>query len=210
MKTLIVAATYPEVSVLCEHFQLPKQELMSAEHFDVLITGVGMTATAFALGRQLNTSYDLVLNLGIAGAYLAEIPLGTVLQINEDTFSELGAESGSQFIPIDELGFGKSTFNEILPPSGPIATGLRAVRGITVNRVHGNRQSIQQIQERLDPATESMEGAAVFMACKRDSIPCLQIRSISNYVEERNTGSWNIPLAISMLNLWAIRFLTIA
>jgi futalosine hydrolase len=31
-------------------------------------------------------------------------------------------------------------------------------------------------------------------------IPCIQLRSISNYVEPRNRSNWNIPLAIKALN----------
>jgi futalosine hydrolase len=32
-------------------------------------------------------------------------------------------------------------------------------------------------------------------------VKCLQIRSISNYVELRNKENWNIPLAINNLNI---------
>jgi futalosine hydrolase len=45
-----------------------------------------------------------------------------------------------------------------------------------------------------------MEGAAVFYVCLNENIPVLQIRSISNYVEDRDTTKWDIPLAIKQLN----------
>ena len=208
MKTLVVAATFPEVSGLCEHFHLTEDKLMQAPNFDILITGVGMTATAFALGSTLNPSYGLVINLGIAGTYQRDIALGTLVQVTEDIFSELGAESPSGFLTIEKLGFGKSRFQEINAEK-PFKTDLLQVNGITVNRVHGTKESIKETQERLNPDTESMEGAAVFYACEQMEIPCLQIRSISNYVEERNTASWEIGKAIRNLNAWAIRFLTI-
>lgn len=210
MKTLIVAATYPEVSLLCEHFQLVPQELMQSEYFDVLITGVGMTATAFALGKYLDTSYHLVLNIGIAGSYKRKFPPGTLVQVIADTFSELGAESPSTFIPIEQMGFGKSTYQELADPGNPVDTGFKKVNGITVNQVHGCQESIEAIQQRLDPDVESMEGAAVFYACNQYGLPCLQIRSVSNYVTPRNTSSWEISKAIHNLNEWAITFLTIA
>lgn len=208
MKTLVVAATFPEVSGLCEHFHLTEDKLMQAPNFDILVTGVGMTATAFALGSTLNPSYGLVINLGIAGTYQRDIALGTLVQVTEDIFSELGAESPSGFLTIEKLGFGKSRFQEINAEK-PFKTDLLQVNGITVNRVHGTKESIKETQERLNPDTESMEGAAVFYACEQMEIPCLQIRSISNYVEERNTASWEIGKAIRNLNAWAIRFLTI-
>jgi futalosine hydrolase len=85
---------------------------------------------------------------------------------------------------------------------------LRKVKGITVNTVHGTQQSINDIKKRLNPITESMEGAAVLYCSEKEGIPCLQVRSISNYVEPRNKDSWKIGLAIKNLNEWAIGFLT--
>ena len=77
-----------------------------------------------------------------------------------------------------------------------------------MNTVHGNLQHIMEIKARLNPVVESMEGAAVFYACEQAFIPSLQVRSISNYVEERNKQAWKIGLAIKNLNNWAIEFLT--
>ena len=45
-----------------------------------------------------------------------------------------------------------------------------------------------------------MEGAAVMMVSKRFKIPCVQIRTISNRVEQRNKTKWDISLAVSNLN----------
>ena len=74
------------------------------------------------------------------------------------------------------------------------------VSAITVNTVHGSPQRIAKTQARLNPQIESMEGAAFFYACKTLKVPCVQIRSISNYVELRNKDAWNIPLAVQHLN----------
>lgn len=208
MKILLVAATSAEISILTEHFQLAEAEFMQTEKFDILITGVGMTATAFALGKHLSNRYNLVLNLGIAGSFDPDIPLGTVLNVTADDLSELGAENKGTFLSIEELGFGKSSFkahNNLLHSS---LSGLRKVKGITVNTVHGTQQSINDIKKRLNPITESMEGAAVLYCCEKEGIPCLQVRSISNYVEPRNKDSWKIGMAIKNLNEWAIGFLT--
>lgn len=214
MKTLLVAATIFEVKDLLAHFKQPEQDFIETESFDVLITGVGMTATAFALGRHLNpTKYDLVINLGIAGAFNKTYALGDLLLVTEEIFSELGAEDGDQFIAIDELGFGHSRIKAIEPSlnlkSGlPIYPSLKTALGITVNTVHGQNQSIEKIKKRLAPDVESMEGAAVLYACNQLHMPFMQIRAISNYVEQRNKANWNIPLAIENLNQWAITFLT--
>ena len=78
---------------------------------------------------------------------------------------------------------------------------MRKVKGVTVNTVHGIENSIHKMVERLYPDIESMEGAAVFKVCEEMRVSCIQIRSISNKVEKRNKESWNLPLAISNLNI---------
>ncbi|MFD0940536.1 futalosine hydrolase [Pedobacter boryungensis] len=203
MKLLVVAATKAELSKVFEHFSLPNENFIQQDKFDLLITGVGMTATAFALGRHLNSSYDLVLNVGIAGSFDKNIPLGSLVNINTDTFAELGAENHDDFIAIDDLGFGKNTFNASYQ-----LIDLPMAKGITVNKVHGNAESIAKIEQKFNPQTESMEGAAVFYACNSLQIPCAQIRSISNYVEPRNRENWQIGLAIKNLNNWLMDFIS--
>lgn len=208
MKILLVAATRAEIALLIEHFHLPQQDFVETKDFDLLITGVGMTATAFALGKLLPGNYKLVLNLGIAGAFNRSIPLTTVVNVTTDEFAELGAENGEGFISIDELGFGKAIYaarNNLLHST---LGKLQKVHGITVNRVHGNENSIIKAIMQSNPGIESMEGAAVLYCCEQTALPCLQIRSISNYVEVRNKDNWQIGSAIQSLNEWAIGFLT--
>jgi len=202
MKTLVVAATKAELTFFYQHFNLPDGDFVESKNFDLLITGVGMVATAFALGKYLSPKYSLVLNLGIAGSFDRSIPLGTVLNITDDTFAELGAENGDEFLTITDLGFGESHYTAKTQRK----IELPLAKGITVNRVTGSEKSIQTLMKRLNPTTESMEGAAVFYASKQLNIDCLQVRSISNYVEPRNKDNWKIGLAIKNLNDWAIAF----
>lgn len=208
MKKLIVAATQHEVGGLYDHFNLDRSDFVETVEFDILITGVGMTATAYALGKHLSAGYELVLNLGIAGSFDHRIPLGTVLQVVSDEFAELGAEDKEAFISIDDLGFGKSKYQRTGTFQHSELNSLPSAAGITVNKVHGNSREIELIKTRLNPVTESMEGAAVFYCCAQSATPCLQIRAISNYVEERNKAGWEINTALKNLNEWAISFLT--
>ncbi len=196
MQILIVAATAAEIQPLTDHFG--KRKL-----FNTLITGVGMVATAFAMGMHLSgKKYDLVINLGIAGSFDRRIALGDVLEIAEDRIAELGAQDDEQFIPIETLGFGESCFY----PAKAI-TQLKQVKAITVNTVHGHEESIAEISHRLQPQLESMEGAAFFYACKQAGVAGVQIRAVSNYVERRNRDNWQIGLAIKNLNNFAIALL---
>ena len=196
MRILVVAATPFEVEEL--------NSVIKTEDLALITTGVGMVATAFALGRHLAShSYNLAINLGIAGSFDRNIALGEVVEVTSDRFSELGAEDGEDFLSIDQLGFGASTFKSTYQL--PANFGLKKVNGITVNTVHGREKSIANIS--TDTQLESMEGAAFFYACQMAGVPAIQIRAVSNYVERRNRDAWQIGLAIKNLNTFAVEFL---
>jgi futalosine hydrolase len=202
MQILIVAATQPEIQPLLDHFGDKKP-------FDVLITGVGMVATAYAIGNNSNfKDYNLAINLGIAGSFDKAVALGQVVEVTNDKLSELGAQDDETFIPIETLGFGQSSFGSSAQLSSYSNNTLKKVTGITVNTVHGNEASIANIAKSLNPQLESMEGAAFFYACQQMNIPCLQIRAVSNYVEKRNRDNWKIGLAIKNLNNFAIELIS--
>ena len=213
MKTLVVSATYLELKPLLEKAEKINQiddkldsYRVGSKKFDLLCTGVGMVATSFHLGRVLAShKYDRVINAGIAGSFDKDIPLGSVVEIVQDQFPEMGAEDGANFlsmldlelIEVDEFPYQSGVLineQEIWSLTYP------KVKSITVNKVHGSEERIAKTLERFKPQVESMEGAAFFYACKIARIPCLQIRSISNYVERRNKASWDILLAIKTLN----------
>jgi futalosine hydrolase len=189
MKTLIVAATNSEIT----------SEIIKS--LPNLITGVGMVNTAINLTKELvENNFDFVVNMGIAGSFSSDILIGDVVEVVEDKFSEIGFENGVSFSEFSELNV--KTSYEIKGE-----TTLRKVKSITVNTVHGNEKSIDDIVKTLNPDIESMEGAAVFQVCKKFKIPCVQIRSISNKVEVRNKENWNSGLAISNLNKQVEKFI---
>ncbi|MEH6304739.1 futalosine hydrolase [Olivibacter sp. CPCC 100613] len=200
-KCLIVAATATEIGPFMQSLEGKKEKP------DILVTGVGMVATAFALGRKLNNkAYDFAINVGVCGSFSKNIPLGELVFIERDVFYELGAEDDQHFIPIDELGFGKAAFQAIRGFPKDLVSPFRQVRGLTVNSVHGNDRSIEQALERAQAEAESMEGAAFYYACEQVGLPCVQIRSISNYVEKRNRDGWQMGLAVKNLNDWLLSY----
>jgi futalosine hydrolase len=209
MRILFVAATEAEVKSL--KLKVESLKNPSTFNFKLLVTGVGMVATAYALGRELATNkYDLAINLGIAGSFDHSITLGDVVEVTTDTIAGLGAEDDDTFLPISQMGFGESVFTATKSLANiSNKFNLKQVTAITVNTVHGNEVSIQKIQKRLNPQTESMEGAAFFYACKEAGVPCLQIRAVSNYVEKRNRDNWQIGLAIKNLNTFAVELLNV-
>jgi futalosine hydrolase len=208
MKLLIVAATKAEIEPLLGSFPPGGDTIQAGDgELTVLITGVGMVATAYNLGKLLATkNYDLAINAGICGSFDRSIAIGELVLVEEDHFAELGAENGREFLPIDKMGLAESTMIPISTPLNekPDIALLKKVKGITVNTVHGDLNSINTIVERLDPGIESMEGAAFFFACNEARLPSIQLRSVSNYVELRNHDTWNIPLSVKNLNSFLI------
>ena len=183
MKILIVAATKSEII----------SKIISSNN--ILITGVGMVNTAINLTKELmQMRYDLVINIGIAGSLNKELKNGSVVEVIEDNFSEIGFENDLNFSRFKNFDLKIKYFVEG-------RTELKKVHAITVNTVHGNSFTISEIIKREKPEIESMEGAAVFKVCEEFDIPCIQIRSISNKVEVRNKSKWDINLAISNLNI---------
>jgi futalosine hydrolase len=217
MRILIIAATQPEVEPLIQSLGLQVKDEpdlflprhTSVANCSVLITGAGMVATAFALGKHLPLNvYNLVINLGIAGSFDRNIALGSVAEVTQDTLAELGAEDDTRFISIEQLGLGAGIFS----PTSAISyftPKINAVKAtaITVNKVHGNEASISLVTDRLKPQLESMEGAAFFYACHQLKVPCVQIRAVSNYVEKRNRDNWEIGLAVKNLNTFALNLI---
>ena len=110
MKILIVAATKFEIDPLInqmENIHHLNENLISCKYkkleIDFLITGVGMVATAYFCGKTINDSYRLVLNIGICGSFNTNLEIGSVVNIIQDHFSELGAEEGEDFLTIKEI-----------------------------------------------------------------------------------------------------------
>ena len=216
MKILLVSATKFEVlPLLKKGAKLSVKGALSNYRFgkhsvDVLVTGVGMTATAFQLGKSLNKKYDLAINAGVAGSFRKNIPLGAVVNVTSDCFADLGAEDGERFLTLAEMKLTAQSRQSAVGTKGKVPkvlSALKEVNGITVNTVHGNAASIKKVVKKFNPDIESMEGAAFFLACDHEKIPCVQVRAISNYVERRNKKNWKLELAIKNLNAFLEQFL---
>ena len=181
----------------------------------ILVTGVGMMAAAFHLGKLLGMkSYDVVLNVGIAGSFSENIELGKVVNVTREQYGDLGAEDKSGFSSVFELGLmkpgnfpfkkGALVNDDKASNFFPTLKQLPEVAGISVNKAHGNQTSIAVVQEKFHPNVETMEGVACAFSCLNEGLPFCQIRAISNKVEPRNKNNWNIKLAVANLNNFLI------
>ncbi len=198
MRLLIVAATDAEVAPLTPGLR---------EGVDVLVTGVGMVATAARTADALaRTPYDLALNIGVCGSFDPAIPPGTVVHVVSDRIAELGAEDGEAFLPIEDIHVpAESSFVNGAPPAIGALRALQAVCGVTVNTVHGRERTIADVVARFHPQVESMEGAGFMCACLLSGVPFAQVRAVSNMVARRDRASWRMVEAIDALARTASR-----
>jgi futalosine hydrolase len=205
---LIVSATSLEIASLLAAFDPAGErspKLTSYRHgghdIDVLITGVGMVPTAAWCAHVLaHHRYDVALNFGVCGSFERRLSPGTAVHVVSDRIAELGAEDGEAFLTMPELNLpGDDEFVNQAPPENTALQELPAVTAITVNTVHGNARSIAAVTARFHPQVESMEGAAFMCACQIAEVPFAQVRAVSNIVEPRNRGAWQMADAIVSL-----------
>ena len=230
MNILIVSATEPEVALALQKLEHNKKiseyltfaRTANEHNIYFLYTGVGMIATTYHLTNTLqNHQFDCIINAGIAGG-IRHAQIGEVVNVVDDLFFELGAEDNDIFIPIQSMNLLQEkdfplnakniTFKNNFGDN-EIIKRLNVAHGITVNKVHGNVNSIKAMHKRLLQNnalcfTESMEGAAVAYVAAKQNIAAIQLRGVSNMVEPRNRNNWNIPLALQNLNEVLFEFLT--
>ena len=209
-KILLIAATEDEIKPLYTHCK--KQWIENGQGsftngqktLEFLITGVGMVRTAFAMGNRFAFGLpDLAINAGIAGSFKTAYQVGDTVHVVHDMIYEFGAEDADgTFLSMQKMNLEEDIANDhgLINTRALDYAFLPAVKGITVNLVHGSQPSIQKVIEANNPDIETMESAAFMHSCLKTGVRFLAIRTISNMVEERNREKWNIPLAINNLN----------
>ncbi len=175
-----------------------------------LIVGVGPLESAVRLGRfvaENRTEISAILLYGVGGAYLAPEPvmqpplLGLCLAERE-VMGDLGIclPPGIDSFP-DHLG-GPTEFSlasPLLATAKKIlhAHGQQYFSGtfVTVNSASGTASRGEALRARWQGVCENMEGAAVARVCLEYNLPLLEIRAISNLVEDRNPRNWRLQQA---------------
>ena len=217
MKILIVAATEMELQGLrsfnpgTEASMAPNSPAEYPGSIEFLVTGVGMVRTAYRLGERFSgIKPDICVNIGIAGSFDQKYNLGEVVEVSSDCLSELGAEdSKGNLLSLEQMGLQEdiNQWHALINPDAGQHTGLRNVRGITVNSVHGSEAGIKQVRGRFNPDIETMESGAVFYSCLLAKVPFVCLRAISNMVEPRDRSRWQIEKALSNLEREAVSLL---
>jgi futalosine hydrolase len=210
MQLLLCASTEFEIRPTIDFI---RQE--NIREADVLITGVGMMATTYSITKSiLNKRPDFILQAGVAGCLNEQLPLTKIVIIENEHIGDLGVEENASFKTLFDL---KLLDQNSLPwKNGKLSntveslksTGLTIVDGVTVNEISTNKDRIGYYKDQLNASVESMEGAALHYIALQEKIPFLQMRSLSNFVGERDKSKWVMDVAVANLNIELIRILT--
>jgi len=204
MNCLLAAATAKEISPFLDHYRNGGNK----KDMDILITGIGLMAATYSLVKQFSLKKPaLVIQVGIAGCFDKNISLGSVVVIRQDTIADQMVMENKQLKTMFDLGLVKLNeppFNNgwLINPHKDLIkkTKLKPVNAVSVNNITTSNQIISLYREKFKPAIESMEGAALHYICLLEKIPFLQIRSISNYIGERDKKKWKMKESIINLN----------
>jgi len=210
MQLLFCASTEFEIRPTIDY--LKKENI---QNVDVLITGIGMMATAYSLTKRILTHRpDFILQAGVAGCLDKNLPLTKIVLIQNENIGDLGVEENKDFKTLFGL-------NLVEPDSFPWrngklsnkieflkSSGLTVVDGVTVNEISTDPQRIDYYRSKLNASVESMEGAALHFVALQEKVRFLQMRSLSNFVGERDKRKWVMEEAIANLNMELQRLFT--
>jgi futalosine hydrolase len=176
---LVVGATPQETAFLGDR-----------EGIELLVTGVGPVEAAARVARTLALhSYDLVVNAGIAGAYLRAAEIGEGVVVAEDRI-ELDLEVGAPLTLPSGTQVADRASSDAALVRRLVARGFRSVRGITVTRVTATEATAARLRVR-GAEVESMEGFAVLRCAEEAGVRAVELRGISNYAGERSRSRWD-------------------
>ena len=200
MKITIAAATPFEI----------KEDVLKNEKHETcfLYTGVGILASAVSLTQHvLQQKPGLVIQAGIAGCFDTNIRLGDTVVAANEYLGDTGVWEKEEWRDLFDLNLQQ-------PDGLPfIHSGLQneetgkwnllhlpEVTGVTVNEITTDAQKSNLLQTKYKAAIESMEGASLHYVCRLFGVPFIQVRSISNYIGERDKAKWKMKEAILNVN----------
>ena len=177
----------------------------------LLAGGMGKTNAAHALTALLETRpVRGVVGFGIAGAYPgAGLAAGDVALATAAVYGDEGVQAPAGWISTEGIGIplwetGEwRLFNHFRLDARLVeraraalaAAGIRAAAGpfVTVSCCSGTAAAAQAMAARVPGALcEGMEGAALAHVAAIYGVPLLELRAVSNLVEDRDLSRWRI------------------
>ncbi len=199
------------LAIAATEFELnPLLDALGPTRCNTLISGVGPVESCFQVTRYLEKNRNdisKVVNLGVAGAFIknkrAQQPeLLDICLAETEVFGDLGICFPRRIDDFSGDIFGKKHFllDKALRSAAEKILNIHNIEFfsgnfVTVNCASGTQGRGTILKQKYNGLCENMEGAAIARVCEEFSLPFLQIRCISNYVEDRDSSKWNLQQA---------------
>ncbi len=235
MATLLVtASTNQELSMLVRAAGAVQRREGFREIYDgrigknpvtLCVTGMGKINAASAVTALLEEGPPaLLINTGCAGSYAGTgLAVGDLAVAGVEVLADEGVLTPDGWRALDFIGIpsfqrgGSSLFNEF-PLSMryaekavhlAVALGLHVRRGkfLTVSTCSGTAARGAELLRLFGGVCENMEGAAVAQVALMYGVDCLEVRGISNMVEDRDLSIWDIPRAVEQVQRFLIKYI---
>jgi futalosine hydrolase len=177
----------------------------------VLEGGMGKANAAHALTALLETrAVRGVIGFGVGGAYSGSgLEVGGVALASEEIYGDEGVETPAGWISTEGIGIalleragGERCFNHFALPAARVAAAEEALRDagiaastgpfVTVSACSGTASRGAVLADRFGAICENMEGAALAHLAALYEVPFLEVRGISNAVEDRDLSRWRL------------------
>ena len=181
-------------------------------------SGIGKAAAAATAVSLLSSCQpEALLLFGCGGAYLGtDLALGDLALASGEIFGDEGVATPTGFQDLAETKLAMRRTPEKLYNNWPIDSELHdwaqpllqahaadnkiklhSGLFVTVSTCTGSTVVATEIAQRTGGICENMEGAAVALACQQLSTPLLEVRGISNLVEDRDTSRWDLSAGMA-------------
>jgi futalosine hydrolase len=216
----LVCAVAPECERLREAFVLAEvieigrkrawRGMLDGRATILLPAGMGKTNAAQAATALLETRRVRgILGFGIAGAYPGSgLEVGDVALASAAIYGDEGVQAPEGWMSTEGIGIpllergGERTFNEFpLDPArveraraSLAAEDVDAKVGpfVTLSACSGTAARGEELAGRFGALCEGMEGAALAHVAAIYGVPFVELRAVSNHVEDRDMSRWRI------------------
>lgn len=179
----------------------------------VFPAGMGKTNAAHGLTALLETRpVRGVIGFGVGGAYPGSgLQVGDVALASSAIYGDEGVEAPGGWLSTEGIGIpllergGERVFNEIALDAALVeraraaleAVGFRVGVGpfVTVSTCSGTAARGEELVRRFGALCEGMEGAALAHVAAIYEVPFLELRAVSNAVEDRDLSRWRLAEA---------------
>jgi futalosine hydrolase len=193
----------------------------------VCVGGMGKVNAAHAATLLAQHKPETLVIFGVGGAYPSSgAKIGDVALAKEEIAGDEGVLTLDGFKDAEFIGIPllktatsviyttypaaeaplKHALNTLVSRQHAVARDVHIGTFVTLSTCTGTSARAQDLENRYHPLCENMEGAAAAHVAELHGIPWIEVRGISNIVEDRDLRKWDIPRAARVAQR-AVRFI---